>query len=134
MQGRRSVPAASATTAITAAATAVATTTAAATATAAASAAATVTTTAAASFFTRPGFIHGEAPSIELPLVKTFDCCLCLCVVVHFDEAEALAAACRTILDHLRALHGAELREQLFQGGITDPVGQIPDIKLLAHH
>ena len=65
--------------------------------------------------------------------MKPIDRSLSLSVVVHLDETKALAPARRTILDHLRTLHGAELREQLFQGGITDPIRQIADIKLLAH-
>jgi hypothetical protein len=36
-------------------------------------------------------------------------------------------------LNYLRALNGAELREQLLQNGVTDPVGQIPNVQLLAH-
>jgi hypothetical protein len=85
-------------------------------------AAATTTTTAAitapaaAALFTRAGFVDCEAPTVELPLVKPLDCCLGLSVVVHLDKTKALAPARRAILDHLRALHGAELREQLFQG------------------
>ena len=133
--GRRLVAAAS-TTAITAAATAttVATSATSATAAAAAATAAVATTTAAAAFLARPGFVNCQAPSVELALVKPLDCRLCLSVVVHFDKTEALAPARRSILDYLRALHSAELREQLFQGRITDPVGQVANIKLLAHH
>ena len=103
--GRRSVTAASATTAITAAATTTAVAASAASATAAATttaAAAVATTTAAAALFTRAGFVNCEAPTVELPLVKPLDCCLCLSVVVHLDKTKALAPARRAILDHLR--------------------------------
>jgi hypothetical protein len=134
--GRRSVTAASAT-AITAAATAAVATTPAASATAAATAAAAATvatTPATPAILTRPGFVYSQATTIELPFVKPVDRGLCLSVVVHLDEAKALASARRTILDHLRTLHGAELREQLFQGGITDPIRQIANVQLLAHH
>jgi hypothetical protein len=136
-RGCESVTAASATTAAVATAaatTAIATTTA--TATAAASAATAVATTAATTttaIFTRTGFVYSQPATIELPFVKPVDCGLSLSVVVHFDETEALAPASRTILDHLRALHGAELREQLFQGRITDTVREIAYVKLLAH-
>ena len=99
-----------------AAATAIAATT---TATAAAAttttAAAVATTPAAATLFTRPGFVHRQAPAVVLLIVKPLDRCLRLCLGVHLDKAETLAPARRAILNHLRTLHGAELREQLLQ-------------------
>ena len=108
--GRRSVAAAS-TTAITttAAAATVATTASSATAAATAATAAVSSSTATAALFARPGFVNRQAPAVELPLVKPLDCRLCLSVVVHLDKTEALAPARRSILDHLRALHSAEL-------------------------
>jgi hypothetical protein len=107
---RRSVTAASATT-VTAATTtsAVATTTASASAAASAAATTVATTTASATILPRPGFVNCKAATIELPFVKPINRCLCLSIVVHFDESEALAPARRTILDHLRTLHGAKL-------------------------
>jgi hypothetical protein len=134
--GDGSVTAASATAITSAAATpAVATPAASATsATSAAAAAAPVaTTTAATAVLARPGFVNSQATTIDLPFVKPVNRSLSLSVVVHLDEAKALAPARRSILDHLRALHGAVLREQLFQGGITDPIRQIAYVKLLAH-
>jgi hypothetical protein len=128
--------AAAAATAITTATAAAAVTAAAATtaATTTAAAATAVTTTAATTtIFTGLGLIHGEAPAIVFLIVQSVDGCLCLSLGVHFDKAETLAPARSAVLNHLRALNGAELREQLLQNGVTDPVGQIPNVQLLAH-
>jgi hypothetical protein len=127
--------AAAAATAITTATTAAAVTAAAAATAATTTAAATAVTTTATttSIFTGLGLIHGEAPAIVFLIVQSVDGCLCLSLGVHFDKAETLAPARGAVLNYLRALNGAELREQLLQNGVTDPVGQIPNVQLLAH-
>jgi hypothetical protein len=130
-RGDRSVSAASAT-AVTAASATPAVSAPAASATSATSSSSAVATTTAA-VLARPGFVHSQATTIDLSFVKPVNRGLSLSVVVHLDESKALAPARRTILDHLRTLHSAELREQLFQGGITDPIRQIAYVKLLAH-
>jgi hypothetical protein len=119
--------------AITAAATAaaIAAATAAATATTATTTAVTAATTA--TIFTRLGFIYGETPTVVFLVMQPFDGCLRLRFGVHFHKAETLAATRRAILNDLSALHGSELREQLLQSGVADPVGQIPNVQLLAH-
>jgi hypothetical protein len=68
-----------------------------------------------------------------LLIVKPLDGRLSLSLGVHLDEPEPFASARRAVLNDLRALHGAELREQLLQSGVTNTVGQITDIQLLAH-
>jgi hypothetical protein len=118
--------------AITAAATAaIAAATATATATTATTTAVTAATTA--TIFTRLGFIYGETPTVVFLVMQPFDGCLRLRFGVHFHKAETLAATRRAILNDLSALHGSELREQLLQSGVADPVGQIPNVQLLAH-
>jgi hypothetical protein len=129
---RRSITSATAAAAITTTATTAAVTAATTTATATTTAAA-VTTTATTAIFTRLSFVHGEAPAIVFLIVQPVDGCLRLSFGVHFDKAETLAPARSAVLDYLRALNGAELREQLLQNGVTDPVGQIPNVQLLAH-
>jgi hypothetical protein len=128
---QRSITSAAA--AITAAATAaaIAAATAAATATTATTTAVTAATTA--TIFTRLGFIYGETPTVVFLVMQPFDGCLRLRFGVHFHKAETLAATRRAILNDLSALHGSELREQLLQSGVADPVGQIPNVQLLAH-
>jgi hypothetical protein len=108
---------------------------AAATATATATTATTTAVTAAttATIFTRLGFIYGETPTVVFLVMQPFDGCLRLRFGVHFHKAETLAATRRAILNDLSALHGSELREQLLQSGVADPVGQIPNVQLLAH-
>jgi hypothetical protein len=125
-------PAAATTTAVTAAAAATVT---AAAATAASTAAATTVTAAATAttVFTGLGFINSQTPSVVLLIVKPLDGRLSLSLGVHLDEPEPFASARCAVLNHLRALHGAELREQLLQSGVTHTVGQISDIQLLAH-
>jgi hypothetical protein len=126
LTGKRLIAPAATTTAVTAATAATVTTAAAATA---ASTAAAATTTV----FTGLGFIDSQAPSIVLLIVKPLDGRLSLSLGVHLDEPEPFASARCAVLNHLRALHGAELREQLLQSGVTHTVGQISDIQLLAH-
>jgi hypothetical protein len=43
------------------------------------------------------------------------DCSLSLFIGAHLDEPESLASAGFPVADHFSALHGAVLREQLFQ-------------------
>jgi hypothetical protein len=107
--------------------------TATATATTPAAAAAVAATTAAA-VFPWLGLINSQAPAVVLLIMQPLDGCLRLGLGVHLDKAEPLAPARRAILNHLCALHRAELREQLFQHGIADAIGQIPNVQLLAHH
>jgi hypothetical protein len=54
-------------------------------------------------------------------------------VVVHFDEAEALAPAGVTILDNLSATHGTEGSKQLLQIRVRNGVAQVTDIQFLTH-
>jgi hypothetical protein len=54
-------------------------------------------------------------------------------VIGHFDEAEALAAACIAILNHLRATHLAEFREYFLELRAVNAVAQIAYIKFLTH-
>jgi hypothetical protein len=127
---RSITPAAAAAIAAAAAAAAVAAATAAATTTTAAATAVSATT---ATVFTRLGLVYSKTPTVVLLVMQPLDCCLSLRFGVHFHKAETLAAARRAILNNLSALHGSELREQLLQSGVADPVGQIPNVQLLAH-
>jgi hypothetical protein len=47
--------------------------------------------------------------------VQGCDSCLSFFIATHLDESESLAAAGFPVADHFSALHGAVLREQLFQ-------------------
>jgi hypothetical protein len=128
---QRSITSAAAAAITAATAAAIAAATAAATATTATTTAVTAATTA--TIFTRLGFIYGETPTVVFLVMQPFDGCLRLRFGVHFHKAETLAATRRAILNDLSALHGSELREQLLQSGVADPVGQIPNVQLLAH-
>src|SRR4051812_46528117 len=74
---------------------------AAATATAAGVAAATAAAAAAAAVLTGPGFVDGEGAAVVLLAVEGGDGRICLGVVGHFDEPEALAAAGVSVVDDL---------------------------------
>ena len=50
-----------------------------------------------------------------LLIVQPLDGRLRLSLGVHLDKAETLAPARRAVLNYLRTLNGAELREQLLQ-------------------
>jgi hypothetical protein len=96
------------------AATAATITAAVATATAAAATSATAVAAAAATaVFSRLGLVNSQAPAIMLVVVQPINGRLRLGLGVHLDEAETLAPARRAVLNHLRALYCAELREQL---------------------
>jgi hypothetical protein len=127
----RSITSAAAAAITAATAAAIAAATAAATATTATTTA--VTAAATATIFTRLGLVYGETPTVVLLIMQPFDGRLRLRFGVHFHKAETLAATRRAILNDLSALHGSELREQLLQSGVADPVGQIPNVQLLAH-
>jgi hypothetical protein len=128
---QRSITSAAAAAITAATAAAIAAATAAATATTATTTAVTAATTA--TIFTRLGLVYGETPTVVFLVMQPFDGCLRLRFGVHFHKAETLAATRRAILNDLSALHGSELREQLLQSGVADPVGQIPNVQLLAH-
>src|SRR5262245_31957080 len=78
-------------------------------------------TAAAGSGFARPGLVDCETTAVVILLVERFDRGLCVALRAHLDEPEALAPACVAVGNHLRALHGAELRKQLFQVGTAHP-------------
>src|SRR5262249_34359585 len=63
------------------------------------------------------GLVDREATAVVLLVVQALDGRLRLGVAAHLHEAEALAAARVTVLDHLGALDRPELREQLFEVG-----------------
>jgi hypothetical protein len=54
-------------------------------------------------------------------------------IAAHLDEAEAFAAARVAIHDDFRALHAAELGEELLQIRTRSVVAQIPAIQFLSH-
>jgi hypothetical protein len=113
-----------------------ATTTTIATATASAprtASAATVASSTSASVFPGLGFVHGESPTIVLLVMETIDGGQGLGLGVHLHEAESLAPAGVAVLDHLGALDGPELPEELLELRAVDLIGQIPHIQLLAH-
>jgi hypothetical protein len=60
--------------------------------------------------------------------VQCSDCSLGFFIATHLDESESFAAAGFPVADDFRALHGAVLREQLFQIGAGCAVAQISDI------
>ena len=67
-------------------------------------------------------------------VIEALDGRLCLGLIAHLHEAEALAAARVAVLDDLRALNLSECGEQNLQVGAADLIRQVPDIQLLAHH
>jgi len=52
----------------------------------------------------------------------------------HLDEAEPLAPAGVSIVDHVRAFHRAIPGEQLLQSFVVNVETQIPYIQFLAHN
>src|SRR5262245_10947659 len=80
------------------------------------------------------GLVDREAPAVELMILQTLDGRLRLGLAAHLHEAEALAPAGGAVLDDLRTLHDSEPGEQLLQVGVTDLIGQVPDIQFPAHH
>src|SRR5262249_21445825 len=111
----------------------------------ASSASATVATTAspgaapaavtapAAAFGFRTGLVDGQASAVYFLAVQRRNRRLGLLVGLHLDEAEPLGAAGVAVHDDLRGLHGAVCLEQLFQGAVRNPVGQVAHVQLLAH-
>jgi hypothetical protein len=68
-----------------------------------------------------------------LEFVEATDRSIGVGLTPHFDETEALPAACLTISDDLDALNFAELRKQLFKVGTADVVAEVADVELLPH-
>jgi hypothetical protein len=66
-------------------------------------------------------------------LVEALDGRLRLGIRAHLDEAESLAPARLAVLDHLGALHGPELREQLLEIRLVDLIRQVAHIQFLTH-
>ena len=132
--GDRSIAAAAAATvAATTATTATAPTAVTTTAAAVTTAATTTVAAATAAWFTGPSLVDGQPAAVDLLVMERLDRRLCFLIAAHLHEAEALAAAGVAVVDDLDALHAPELREQLLQFGVADLVGQVPDIKFLAH-
>lgn len=102
---------ASATTAVTTASASA--TTAAPSAVTAASAA--TTTAATATFFTGPGFVDGDTATVVFLQIETGNCGLRFRVTLHFDKAEAFAAARVLVGDDLSALDCSILCEELLE-------------------
>src|SRR5262249_51462017 len=88
---------------------------------------------ATAAILTGLGLVDRQATAAVLLVVQAVDGGLGLGVGVHLDEPEALAAPGVAILNHLGAVDGAELREQLLQVGTADRISQVPNVQLLAH-
>src|SRR5205807_1219326 len=130
--GGRSIPTATATAAISAAPTAAApAATVAATATAAAPAA--TVSAAPAPLFPGLGLVDRQVPAPVVVPVEPLDGRLRLGVRAHLHEAESLRAVRVPVDDDLGALHRAELGEQRLQVGLVHVVGQVADVKLVAH-
>jgi hypothetical protein len=104
-----------ATAATTAAVAAASATTAAATTAVAAATTAAAATAAATTLFTRPGFVHGQGPSVVLGAVDAGNRRLGFGIASHFNKAKALASARVAVVDDLGALHRPELRKHLIQ-------------------
>jgi hypothetical protein len=68
-----------------------------------------------------------------LEFVEATDRSISVGLTPHFDETEALPAACLTISDDLDALNFAEPRKQLFTDGTADVAAEVADIALLPH-
>src|SRR5262249_53269812 len=117
--GGCSIPAATATTAISTAAPA-------ATATATAVAAAT----AAGAGFAGLGFVHGQIPAAMLTAVESLDGRLRLGVGVHLDKPEPLRPVRVPVDDDLGTLHRPERRKQGLEVGLSHVVGQVAYVQL----
>src|SRR5262249_8895488 len=72
-------------------------------------------------------------PAFHLSPVQGLDGCLSLLVAAHLHKAESLGSACVAVHDYLRRLHGAVRLEQTLQIPVTNAVGQIAYVQLLAH-
>jgi hypothetical protein len=107
--------------------------------TASAAIAASATTTAAsaapaaAAFGLRSGFVDGQAASFDLFSVQGSDGGLGFRVATHLDKAESLGSAGVSVHNHLCGLHGSMCRKNLLQRAVSNAVGQIAYVQLLAH-
>jgi hypothetical protein len=68
-----------------------------------------------------------------LEFVEAADRSIGVGLTPHFDETEALPAACLAINGDLGALNFAELRKQRFKVGTADVVAGVADLELLPH-
>ena len=87
----------------------------------------------ATSVLTGFGLVNGQAPTADLVIVQPLNGRLRLAFGAHLHEAEPFSSARTTVSHHFRAVHGAELREQLLQLGVADLVGQIPNKQPRTH-
>jgi hypothetical protein len=71
--------------------------------------------TAALTPFLRPGFVDGEATSLEFLLIQRFARRPSLSVVVHYDEAEAARTPGLVIADQTNRGDVTERREELLE-------------------
>jgi len=94
---------------------------------------ATSKATATWALFAWTGKIYSERAPAEILAMKHGDRTLGFIRRRHLDKAEALRASTCTILDHLRRLHSACLREQALQICITYSERQIANIKFRFH-
>ena len=120
-------------TAAAAAATAVAAATAAVTAATTTAVAATAATAATTTVLARTGFIHRQRTTFMLLRIQGVNGRLGLGRIAHFHEAKSLAPPRVAILNHLRTLHLAILREQRLETLARDTVAQIADIQTRSH-
>src|SRR4051812_20523295 len=93
----------------------------------------TATTAAARAGLAGLGFVDGEGAAVLLLPVEGGDGGLGLLVAAHLDEAEALAPAGVTVLDHFRALDRAVRAAHLLQVRAGGVVTEIPDVQFAAH-
>jgi hypothetical protein len=96
-------------------------------------AATTTATTATGAVFAGFGFVDGKRTAVVFLTVEGCDRRLGFFIRTHLDESESLASTGFPITDDFCTLHGAVLREKLFQFRAGRIVAQIPDIQLAAH-
>src|SRR5262249_50829715 len=84
--------------------------------------------------FPRPGLVDGEGAAARLLAVQGGDGRLGLLVRLHFDEAEALGAACVPVHDDLGGFDRTVRLEHRRQVGVGYPIGQVAHIQFLTHH
>jgi hypothetical protein len=92
-----------------------------------------IATASAASIFAGLGFVDRESTAVVLAIVKTIDGGQGFGLAIHLHKAEPFASPGVAVLDHLGALNGPELGEELLELRAIDLIGQITDIQLLAH-
>src|SRR5262249_47697310 len=89
--------------------------------------------TAASAVRLGTGFVDDQGPAVAILAVQGGDGRLSFLIAAHFHKAKAFGPTGVPVHDYLSGLHRAVGFEHRLQIAVTDTVGQVPYIQLLAH-